>query len=88
LEIPNVFTPNGDNVNDLFSFNAQGIKQMAGRIFNRWGKIVYEWEGLQAYWDGKINEKEAPAGTYFYVVDTTDIFDESKQTKGTVTLVR
>ncbi|MFN4123092.1 MAG: gliding motility-associated C-terminal domain-containing protein [Flavobacteriales bacterium] len=88
LEIPNVFTPNGDNVNDLFTFNAQGIKQLAGRIFNRWGKIVYEWEGLQAYWDGKINDKEAPAGAYFYVVDTTDIFDVNKQIKGTVTLVR
>lgn len=88
LNIPNVFTPNGDNVNDLFTFDVKGITQMSGRIFNRWGKIVYEWEGLEAYWDGKINDQDAPSGTYFFVVDTTDIFDETKQSKGTVTLVR
>jgi gliding motility-associated-like protein len=88
LVIPNVFTPNGDNVNDIFTFQVSGIKTMAGKIFNRWGQLVYEWDGLQAFWDGTVNDKDAPAGVYYYIVETVDIFDEAKDNKGTVTLIR
>jgi gliding motility-associated-like protein len=88
LIIPNVFTPDNDAQNDLFAFSTSGIKDLSGRIFNRWGKEVYSWEGILNYWDGTINGNEATDGVYFYVVEATDIFDKKLSEKGTVTLIR
>ncbi len=75
---PNVFTPNGDGVNEVFKIYNRSIKQFKMSIFSRWGKLVYEsppnenmidWEG----WDGTIRKTgiKAPEGLYFYILDTT-----------------
>jgi len=90
LIIPNVFTPDKDPYNNLFSFQTSGIKTLTGRIYNRWGKEVYSWEGTKPenYWDGTIKGKNATDGVYFYVVEAIDIFDVKKSEKGTVTLIR
>jgi gliding motility-associated-like protein len=88
LVIPNVFSPNKDGINDLFNFKTQGILTMSGIIYNRWGQIVYEWQGLNAYWDGMLNGKEVPEGVYFYIVETSDIFNDTSENKGTITLIR
>jgi len=88
LILPNVFSPNGDGKNDLFSWIENAIKNMEGIIFDRWGKKVYEWEGLTNKWDGKVNGNEAPEGVYFYVIKGTDILDNGFERKGTVTLLR
>lgn len=79
--IPNVFSPNGDGVNDFFILKEMetavtSIKTFHITILNRWGKKVYEfsgnpreWEG----WNGKINGKgsDATEGVYFYIIDAT-----------------
>jgi gliding motility-associated-like protein len=88
LNLPNVFSPNGDGKNDLFSWVENAVKNMQGIIFDRWGKKIYEWEGLNNKWDGKFNGNEAPEGVYFYVIVGTDILDKSFERKGTVTLLR
>jgi gliding motility-associated-like protein len=88
INIPNVFTPNNDNVNDLFQLELNGINSLAGFIYNRWGTLVYEWDGLQAFWDGTVNGNDAPEGVYFYIIQANDIFDETHEKKGTVTLIR
>ncbi|MBX7203281.1 MAG: gliding motility-associated C-terminal domain-containing protein [Bacteroidia bacterium] len=88
LTIPNVFTPDNDAKNDLFAFTTSGIKTLNGRIFNRWGKEVYAWEGTTNYWDGTIKGKDAPDGVYFYVVNVVDVLDKTIDEKGTVTLLR
>ena len=72
LEIPNVFTPNGDNVNDIFTIKSTGVKEIALQIFNRWGEKLYEFSGAKASWDGKVpNGASAPEGTYFFFVKAT-----------------
>jgi gliding motility-associated-like protein len=69
IVVPNVFTPNGDLTNDLFVVHSQGIKELTGTIFNRWGNKIYEWNGSPTIgWDGKHNGKEAEDGVYFYVI--------------------
>jgi gliding motility-associated-like protein len=75
LKIPNVFTPNGDGVNDIFIFKHQSLKTCKIAIVDRGGKIVYKkkiediynWEG----WNGKMHEsgREAPEGQYYYVIE-------------------
>ncbi len=78
--IPNGFSPNGDNVNDLFMPGAPVT------IFNRWGTQLYQG---QEGWDGTYENKECPAGTYFYLIEVVDILSEkSVVLKGSVLLFR
>jgi len=91
LEIPNVFTPNGDNVNDLFFFKATNLETISIRIYDRWGQVIFYSESDQGNiaWDGKSHSgKEAAEGTYFYLVTATGKDGLSYDKKGTVSLYR
>lgn len=71
-EIPNVFTPNGDQNNDLFYVKAKNVSAIEMSIYNRWGTKIYETSGKQAIWDGNgADQKGAPDGTYFYIITIT-----------------
>lgn len=48
--IPNVFTPHGDGKNDVFLPKFEGSASVEGKIFNRWGQIIYKWNGINAHW--------------------------------------
>lgn len=81
LEIPNVFTPNGDGANDFFQVKALSLRSFSGRIFNRWGRVVYEWtdpKTLEKGWNGMyMNDgKPAPSGTYYYIISATGYDDK------------
>jgi gliding motility-associated-like protein len=72
LIVPNVFTPNGDNVNDVFMMNALYISSFKGAIFNRWGRLMYEWDDITEGWNGLApNGTQASEGTYYYVISGT-----------------
>lgn len=62
IRIPNVFTPNGDGINDIFLENMPDVALV---IINRWGQELYR--GLGG-WDGTSHGQEMSAGTYFYMV--------------------
>lgn len=72
LEFPNVFTPNDDNKNQTFRpicITPQYIKSITFRVYNRWGKKLYETSDREKIqWDGTItgNQRQASTGTYFY----------------------
>jgi gliding motility-associated-like protein len=89
LEIPNVFTPNSDGSNDVFTIRSTGVKEITLQIFNRWGEGLYEFTGPKASWDGLApNGTLVPEGTYFYFVRATG-FDKSEiERKGTLNLFR
>ena len=91
--IYNVFTPNGDGVNDYWEIPyADQYPDIEVQIFNRWGQLVYHRKGYgdasEAMWDGKSmkNNKDLPMGTYLYVIMPND--GESKTLTGTVTIIR
>jgi len=86
IVIPNVFTPNGDNKNDVFKIKSTGLKSLNCSIFNRWGLQIYEWEGINGYWDGNIKSGMAPDGTYYFIVNYTDQKGITKTEKGFLTL--
>jgi len=71
LIVPNIFTPSGDSKNDWYHLDVKNAKSLEAQIFNRWGNLVYEINGLfdanvpATYWDGKINDKDATEGVYF-----------------------
>ncbi|MCQ2960499.1 MAG: PKD domain-containing protein [Bacteroidales bacterium] len=62
VRVPNVFTPNGDGINDIFF---EGMPDAELIIINRWGQELYR--GNEG-WDGTYNGKEMSAGTYFYMI--------------------
>ena len=66
VSIPNVFTPNGDGINDVFLSNTPNVTII---ILNRWGQQLYS--GSDG-WDGTSNGKEMSAGTYFYIITLPD----------------
>jgi gliding motility-associated-like protein len=83
--IPNVFTPNGDGVNDEFKIgiNADLTDQFHINIFDRWGKEVFSSTDLKFKWDGKTRSGEkADAGTYYYLIKVNE-----SEIKGFVTLL-
>ncbi len=89
LEIPNVFTPNGDNANDIFTIKSSGVKDISLQIFNRWGEKLYEFAGAKASWDGITpNGGKAPEGTYFFFVKATGYDDKVIEQHGTLNLFR
>ena len=72
FELPNVFTPNNDGINDkLIPVISRQIDDLKLTIFNRWGTIVFETDNLEVEWDGTdINSKKPLSdGVYFYVAD-------------------
>ena len=89
IGFPDAFTPNGDGVNDKFLPAYKSIKKYKISIMNRWGKEVYKGSSPSECWDGKVNGQEAPAGTYFYIVDA-EAYDKNVtfHKKGCVTLLR
>ncbi len=69
IQLPNVFTPNGDGVNDYFTLDFDIYKEYDIVILNRWGNVVYENKNQQGMviWDGKVIGGQACLdGVYFY----------------------
>ena len=82
---PNVFTPNGDGINDEFYLEGiEGLIDFNCQIYNRWGTLVYEWNDPFKGWDGS----DAPDGTYFYIVTGVRASGQDYVDKGTVTLTK
>lgn len=71
--VANVFTPNGDGVNDCFELSIQPeyVNCYEMKIMNRWGQTVFNKDRNAACWNGRNNNtgKEEPEGTYFYLLD-------------------
>jgi gliding motility-associated-like protein len=90
INIPNVFTPNGDGKNDDFNIDCSGYQKYSIVIWNRWGNTVFESDNADKKWNGKTNNDggENPAGTYYYLF-TYQLRGESEKTvRGSITLIR
>ncbi|MEN9444283.1 MAG: hypothetical protein RIS47_1173 [Bacteroidota bacterium] len=97
--LPNVFTPNGDGVNDVFNIVPPvSMKQYKITIMNRWGNKVHEydvnnmtnpqsdWQNNESGWDGKINGTYASSGTYFYIINALGYDAKTYAFKGSLFL--
>lgn len=89
---PNVFTPNGDGINEKFEVTgAFGLTKYKLRVFNRAGLEVFESEEINDFWDGTSNGNELPSGIYYFVIDITCTVGTStlnNSNKGWVTIMR
>ena len=89
LEIPNVFTPNNDGVNDLFYLNYTcPFDKYQIDIYNRWGRKMFTSTDFNQDWDGKVNGKTVTAGVYFWVLHYQFPYGGEETTmKGEVTVL-
>jgi gliding motility-associated-like protein len=84
--IPNAFSPNNDGINDVWKIkNIELYPGATIEIYDRYGVIVYRSTGASQPWDGSIKGKQAPAGTYYYIID---LKDGSSMRNGSVTMLR
>jgi gliding motility-associated-like protein len=66
LNLPNVFTPNGDQINDAYVIPQKGFTEITVQIFDRWGILIYAYDATTDYWRGKdFNGNEVTEGVYF-----------------------
>ncbi|RPG88066.1 MAG: hypothetical protein CBD69_001040 [Crocinitomicaceae bacterium TMED209] len=72
-EIPNVFSPNGDSMNDFFRIpGIEGFPNSKLEIYNRWGNVIYQSNDYGGGWDGRINNEPVADGTYYYILRRSD----------------
>lgn len=89
IYVPNVFTPNGDGQDDMFTISASGVKNFHIEIFNRWGEKVFESDSPQISWDGRTSAGVmASDGTYFYILQATSLKNENWNKNGYLQLIR
>lgn len=87
IEIPNVFTPNGDGINDDVVITGFTITEFRMSIFNRWGQLMFETDDINNRWDGTtVGGNPCPDGTYFYVVNAKTKRGDLNR-NGTITLI-
>jgi len=88
LEIPNVFTPNGDGFNDVFQVLTSGIVDYDLQIYNRWGVLIFQSFSTAIHWDGRtLAGEETAQGTYYYILTAKSGTKDYSRT-GIITLLR
>ena len=86
IYVPTAFTPNDDNINDLFGPTINNFETYQISIYNKWGGLIFE--GTNEPWDGKINDNIAPIGIYFYSIEVMDMNNMLIPYHGNVILTR
>ena len=89
IEVPNIFSPNGDGVNDVFQIKAIEIADYEMSIYNRWGHYLFSLSPNTPVWDGTIgNGKNLNDGTYYYILKAEGNDKKQHELKGFIELVR
>ena len=83
-ETYNVFTPNGDGMNDIFILPVNGLRNYKSVVYNRWGQKIFEWNSPLDGWDGE----EHPEGVYFYTLTGIKGSGEPYESSGYIQLIR
>jgi len=69
LFVPNTFTPNGDEHNELFVIKGYNIITYNLKVFDKWGEQLFESDNIEKYWDGKYNNKQVQQDAYYYNIE-------------------
>ncbi|MCI5056087.1 MAG: gliding motility-associated C-terminal domain-containing protein [Flavobacteriales bacterium] len=84
-ELPNVFTPNGDRLNEWFEFPVEDERNIRSiKVYNRWGQLMHH-SDENAIWNGRSFDGQlAPQGVYYYIIEEK----EAEPFTGYITLLR
>ena len=92
LEMPNAFSPNGDNHKGVCNPESTGryrsIVEFHAYIFNRWGQKLYEWTDISSGWDGTYNGSPVKDGVYYVLVNARGADGKVYNIRRDVNLIR
>ena len=89
LQVPNIFTPNNDGINDEFRIKTKNIASVNCKIYNRWGILVGELTAPNEVWQGRTTSgMQASQGVYYYILTATGNDGKEYNEKGFVQLLR
>ncbi len=94
INAPNAFRPGGVNAEFFVYHKYVSTDDFNVQIYNRWGELVYQSNDRDFRWDGTYNGRQAPLGTYPYVVkfkgdtDTAETGSTIRERRGGVTIIR
>lgn len=86
---PNAFTPNGDELNDVFKVMASGVESFQAFVYDRWGTQIFRWDDIKSGWDGLSSSGEmVPMGVYVVNLNFKLVNGNSREITDKITLVR
>lgn len=90
LYAPNAFTPNGDQINDVFLPEMSGVTKYRLEIYNRWGELIFETEDQETPWLGQVKGDNhfAQDDVYLYRIFVEDLLSYPHEFEGHITLIR
>lgn len=86
--VPNIFSPNGDGINDFLVINGPRLFNYTIEIFDRYGKLVYTAYEQKDYWDGKYQGSELSTQTFVYSIVGETVLGEKLSLSGNVTIIK
>jgi gliding motility-associated-like protein len=89
MYMPNAFTPNGDQINDVFRIPVDNKNRLLSfSIYNRWGKLMFQTSNPATGWDGYYKGEPLATDTFIYWIVMEGLSGKSVTKKGYVTLIR
>ena len=89
VTLPNFFSPNNDDVNDVYRPIVRGITKLSAKIYNRNAVLIHFWDRPDGFWDGNTNSGEpCTDGEYFIILNATGFDGRTYQLQSHITLVR
>jgi gliding motility-associated-like protein len=86
--MPNAFTPNQDNENDILYVRGRNVEKMVLKIYDRWGELVFETDKQALGWDGTFNGELVDPGVFVYYLTITCVDGQEYFKKGNITVIR
>jgi len=86
--IPNTFTPNGDQDNDVWFPVLKNISSINVKIFNRWGELIFETSDLSDNWNGFYKNQLCQNGVYVYLINWTTLEGRTYPKSGHIILIK
>ena len=86
--IPNAFTPNNDNENDILYVRGRNVEKMVLKIYDRWGELVFETDKQNVGWDGTFKGALVDPAVFVYYMEITCVDGQEYFKKGNVTVIR
>jgi len=87
-KVPTGFSPNSDNNNDVLYVRGGPFTSLHFKVFDQWGKVVFETNDPNTGWDGKYKSVDQPIGTYVYTVEAETNAGQFYKKSGEITLIR
>lgn len=88
IALPNVFSPNGDAINDCYRIETKSEDEFLLLIYDRWGRLLFETRNANDCWDGNFAGRPVPEGVYFGTVKLRDCLGKRVTVVEAITLVR